>query len=121
MQLAQTGKEVNDLEDTREVMMFLRHEAGHAFNYAYRLHALQNGKNCSARFVSRNHDEYHPVPFSKNFVRHMAGWYAQKHPIRLRGNFRGLADAALGMENKIPWLGSDAQAALYGSHRPKVG
>jgi len=37
MQLAQLEKEVNDLEDTREVMMFLRHEAGHAFNYAYRL------------------------------------------------------------------------------------
>jgi hypothetical protein len=28
---------VNDLEDEREIAMYLRHEAGHAFNYAYRL------------------------------------------------------------------------------------
>ncbi len=41
--LADTGlslleKERNDLEDSREIMMYLRHEAGHASNYAYRLH-----------------------------------------------------------------------------------
>ncbi|MGB6678468.1 MAG: hypothetical protein WBE44_17365, partial [Terriglobales bacterium] len=36
--LAHLEKEMNDLEDTREVMMYLRHEAGHAFNYAYKLH-----------------------------------------------------------------------------------
>src|SRR5947199_6691097 len=36
--LAQLEKEINDLEDAREVMMYLRHEAGHAFNYAYRLY-----------------------------------------------------------------------------------
>ena len=30
---------MNDLEDEREIMMYLRHEAGHAFNYAYRLYA----------------------------------------------------------------------------------
>ena len=25
-------------------------------------------------------DHYRPVPFSRRFVRHIAGWYAQKHP-----------------------------------------
>ena len=25
-------------------------------------------------------DNYRPIPFSRKFVRHMAGWYAQKHP-----------------------------------------
>jgi hypothetical protein len=25
-------------------------------------------------------DNYKPVPFSRQFVRHMEGWYAQKHP-----------------------------------------
>src|SRR2546422_1006057 len=25
-------------------------------------------------------DDYNPVPFSRGFVRHIAGWYAQKHP-----------------------------------------
>jgi len=33
--LAQLEKETHDLEDAREIMMYLRHEAGHAFTYAY--------------------------------------------------------------------------------------
>ena len=37
-ELAQLEKEMNDLEDAREIMMYLRHEAGHAFNYAYKLY-----------------------------------------------------------------------------------
>jgi len=36
--LAQLEKETHDLEDAREIMMYLRHEAGHAFTYAYKLH-----------------------------------------------------------------------------------
>src|SRR6266478_9310222 len=28
-------RSLNDLEDEREILMYLRHEAGHAFNYAY--------------------------------------------------------------------------------------
>ena len=36
--LAHLEREVNDLEDAREIMMYLRHEAGHAFNFAYKLH-----------------------------------------------------------------------------------
>src|ERR1044071_2484460 len=35
--LARLERAMNDLEDEREIMMYLRHEAGHAFNYAYRL------------------------------------------------------------------------------------
>ncbi len=57
--LAALEQAVNDIEDEREIMMYLRHEAGHAFNYT---------------------DDYKPVPFSRQFVRHIAGWYAQKHP-----------------------------------------
>ena len=25
-------------------------------------------------------EEYRPQPFSRRFVRHLPGWYAQKHP-----------------------------------------
>jgi hypothetical protein len=78
--LAQLEKEVNDLEDTREVMMFLRHEAGHAFNYAYRLYNRPEWKQIFGWFRRPYRDNYRPVPFSRNYVRHMAGWYAQKHP-----------------------------------------
>ena len=35
--LARLEKQFDDLEDVREIRMYLRHEAGHAFNYAYKL------------------------------------------------------------------------------------
>ena len=78
--LALLERERNDLEDSREIMMYLRHEAGHAFNYAYRLHRTPQWKELFGSFRRPYHDNYRPVPFSKDFVRHMAGWYAQKHP-----------------------------------------
>jgi len=78
--LAHLEKEMNDLEDTREIMMYLRHEAGHAFNYAYKLHQTPEWKQLFGPFRRPYHDNYRPIPFSRNFVRHLAGWYAQKHP-----------------------------------------
>lgn len=78
--LSQLEKETNDLEDSREVMMYLRHEAGHAFNYAYKLHRTAEWKQLFGPFRRPYHDNYRPVPFSRNYVRHLAGWYAQKHP-----------------------------------------
>ena len=47
--LAILEKEMNDLEDARAIMMYLRHEAGHAFNYAYRLYATPGGGSSSGR------------------------------------------------------------------------
>jgi len=73
-------KQTNDLEDTREIMMYLRHEAGHAFNYAYKLHRTPEWKQLFGPFRRPYHDNYRPIPFSRNYVRHLAGWYAQKHP-----------------------------------------
>ena len=78
--LAQIEKEMNDLEDNKEIMMYLRHEAGHAFNYAYRLYNRPEWKEVFGWFRRPYRDNYRPVPFSRNYVRHMAGWYAQKHP-----------------------------------------
>ena len=79
-ELAQLERETNDLEDTREIMMYLRHEAGHAFNYAYKLHRTPEWKQLFGPFRRPYHDNYRPVPFSRNYVRYLAGWYAQKHP-----------------------------------------
>ena len=78
--LAQLEKETNDLEDTREIMMYLRHEAGHAFNYAYKLHRTPEWKQLFGPFRRPYHDNYRPVLFSRNYVRYLPGWYAQKHP-----------------------------------------
>jgi len=43
--LASLEKEMNDLEDSRQIMMYLRHEAGHAINYAYALHKTPEWKH----------------------------------------------------------------------------
>src|SRR5205085_5946898 len=78
--LAQIEKENNDLESDREVMMYLRHEAGHAFNYAYRLHRTPEWKQLFGPYRRPYRENYRPVLFSKEYVRYLPGWYAQKHP-----------------------------------------
>jgi hypothetical protein len=78
--LARLERQMNDLEDDREIMMYMRHEAGHAINYAYRLYATPEWRRIFGPFNRRYRDHYRPVPFSRKYVRHIAGWYAQKHP-----------------------------------------
>jgi Putative zinc-binding metallo-peptidase len=78
--LARLEKEMNDLEDRHEIMMYLRHEAGHAFNYAYLLYRTPEWRDLFGPFRRPYRDDYRPVPFSRRYVRHIAGWYAQKHP-----------------------------------------
>lgn len=78
--VAAVERQVNDLEDDRESMMYLRHEAGHAYNYAYRLYATPEWRERFGPYRRPYRDHYRPQPFSKSFVRHIAGWYAQKHP-----------------------------------------
>jgi len=78
--LARLEKEMNDLEDSRQIMMYLRHEAGHAINYAYQLYKTPEWKVLFGPYRKPYRDAYRPIPFSRRFVRHMEGWYAQKHP-----------------------------------------
>jgi hypothetical protein len=78
--LQRLESEMNDIEDSRQIMMYMRHEAGHAFNYAYELYKTEEWRNLFGPFRRPYRDNYKPVPFSRQFVRHMEGWYAQKHP-----------------------------------------
>jgi Putative zinc-binding metallo-peptidase len=78
--LSHLEKEINDLEDRRQIMMYLRHEAGHALNYAYGLYKTPEWKQIFGPYRRRYRDDYRPVAFSRSYVRHMEGWYAQKHP-----------------------------------------
>ena len=78
--LARLEKEIDGLEDQREIRMYLRHEAGHAFNYAYKLYDAAEWLELFGPFNRPYRDRYRPVPFDRNFVRHIEGWYAQKHP-----------------------------------------
>lgn len=79
--LARIEEEVAvEVEEEREVMRYLRHEAGHAFNYAYRLFERAEWPRIFGPFSRPYRDRFHADPFSREFVRHILGWYAQKHP-----------------------------------------
>jgi hypothetical protein len=78
--LSELEKSTHDLEDAREIMMYLRHEAGHAFTYAYQLHNSPEWKKLFGPFRRPYRENYRPAPFSRDYVRHLPGWYAQKHP-----------------------------------------
>ena len=69
-----------EAETEDEVMMYLRHEAGHAFNYAHKLYDRADWGKVFGDFSSPYRETYGVVPFSPKFVRHIPGWYAQKHP-----------------------------------------
>lgn len=67
-------------ENERDIMMYLRHEAGHAFNYAYRLYETEEWRKQFGDYSKPYVDTYKPHPFSRRYVVHISGWYAQKHP-----------------------------------------
>jgi hypothetical protein len=69
-----------EAESEEEVRMCLRHETGHAFNYAFRLYRKPEWRSLFGKFSQPYLEDYKPVPFSARFVRHLPGWYAQKHP-----------------------------------------
>ena len=78
--LTRLEEEMDEVEDAREILMYLRHEAGHSFNYAYKLYETPEWRELFGPFRRPYRDRYRPVPFDRNFVRHIEGWYAQKHP-----------------------------------------
>lgn len=78
--VAHLEDEINDVETGQEVMMYLRHEAGHAFNHAWDLYETREWHKLFGSSRRRYRDDYRFIPFSHDYVRHIAGWYAQKHP-----------------------------------------
>ena len=68
------------VESAEESMRYLRHEAGHAFNYAYRLYDRPDWRKIFGPYSRPYRERYRADPFSREFVRHILGWYAQKHP-----------------------------------------
>jgi len=61
-------------------MKLLRHEAGHALNYAYELFRRTRWRELFGPFTARYADDYSPRPYSKRFVNHLRDNYAQSHP-----------------------------------------
>jgi hypothetical protein len=63
-----------------EILRYLRHELGHVINYAYGLYAAEEWTLLFGPMARPYSDQYRAVPFSPDFVRHLPGNYAQKHP-----------------------------------------
>ena len=66
--------------DRADILRYLRHEMGHVVNYAYRLHETEEWVEQFGSITQPYLDEYRLEPFSRRYVRHLPGWYAQKHP-----------------------------------------
>ncbi|HEX4665465.1 MAG TPA: hypothetical protein VH207_02605 [Chthoniobacterales bacterium] len=62
-------------------MRLMRHEAAHAYSYAYQLPRKKKWQQAFGR-TSREEtpDFYQPRPFSRSYVVHLDDWYAQSHP-----------------------------------------
>ncbi|MCK5393915.1 MAG: putative zinc-binding metallopeptidase, partial [Candidatus Omnitrophica bacterium] len=79
-------------------MMLLRHEAGHALNYAYKLYRRKKWQNLFGKMSKEYADTYRFRPYSKNFVRHLEDYYAQYHPDE------DFAETfAVWLNNKLDW------------------
>jgi hypothetical protein len=66
--------------DRADVLRYLRHEMGHVLNYAYRLYENEEWVKQFGSITQPYNEDYRPEPFSRRYVRHLPGWYAQKHP-----------------------------------------
>ena len=75
-------KQMLEVEGGNEVgcMRILRHEAGHAIDTAYRLHRRKRWREIFGSFRQPYPQTYRPKPNSRNYVVHLAAWYAQAHP-----------------------------------------
>jgi hypothetical protein len=63
-----------------DILRYLRHEMGHVVNYAYKLFDEEEWVKLFGSITQPYLEDYRPQPFSKRYVRHLPGWYAQKHP-----------------------------------------
>jgi hypothetical protein len=53
---------------------------GHVVNYAYQLYEQEGWIEHFGSMTQPYLEDYRPAPFSRRYVRHLDGWYAQKHP-----------------------------------------
>ena len=68
------------VEGDEEAMRYLRHEAGHAINYAFHLYERPDFGDLFGDYGTPYRERYAANPLSRAHVRHILGWYAQKHP-----------------------------------------
>jgi hypothetical protein len=61
-------------------MKLMRHEAGHAFSYAYQLQRKRRWQQTFGLASQEDTGFYRPRPYSRSYVVHLDDWYAQAHP-----------------------------------------
>jgi hypothetical protein len=67
-------------DSPHEILRYLRHEMGHVINYGYQLYDDEDWVKHFGSITQPYEEEYRPELFSRDFVQHLPGWYAQKHP-----------------------------------------
>jgi hypothetical protein len=92
-----------------DLLRYLRHEMGHVVNYAYKLYEREDWIERFGAMTQPYEDDFRPEPFSPDYVQHLPGWYAQKHP-----DEDWAETFAVWMTPGVDWrrLYSDAAAAL---------
>jgi hypothetical protein len=61
-------------------MRLLRHEMGHVMNHSYLLAKDRQWQKVFGSPSLEYSESFRARPYSKRFVRHLDGWYAQSHP-----------------------------------------
>lgn len=68
-------------ETPEAFMQLMRHEAAHAYAYAYQLGRKRRWQATFGRSSTEETPQYYrPRPYSRSFVVHLEDWYAQSHP-----------------------------------------
>lgn len=61
-------------------MKLMRHEAAHAYSYAYQLYKRKKWQQTFGLASTEETKFYRPRPYSRSYVVHLEDWYAQSHP-----------------------------------------
>lgn len=61
-------------------MKLMRHEAAHAYSYAYQLYKKKKWQQTFGLASTEETEFYRPRPYSHSYVVHLDDWYAQSHP-----------------------------------------
>jgi hypothetical protein len=61
-------------------MRLMRHEAAHAYSYAYQLYKKKKWQQTFGLASKQETQFYRPRPYSRSYVVHLDDWYAQSHP-----------------------------------------
>jgi Putative zinc-binding metallo-peptidase len=75
-------KQMYEVEGGKEIelMRILRHEAGHAIDNAFQIHAKRSWRRMFGHYGQAYPRSYKPKPNSRKYVLHLDSWYAQAHP-----------------------------------------